>query len=107
MARRVGMDDIAQMAKPRIKDLPDLRHLAVPGADIALRATPRAARDGISFRDGQLRVSVTAVPENGRANLAVRLLLAAAMGVAQSDLILLRGQTSRDKLFRYGGASRS
>lgn len=89
------------MAKPKIRDLPDLSHLARPGAEIALRVTPKAARTGL-IRDGDiLRASVTAPPENGKANAATRSLLAAAMGVAPSRLILKRGATSRYKLFVY------
>lgn len=89
------------MAKPKIRDLPDLSHLARPGAEIALRVTPKAARTGLT-RDGDtLRASVTAPPENGKANAATRSLLAAAMGVAPSRLTLKRGATSRNKLFVY------
>jgi len=95
------------MAKPKPRDLPDLTDLAVPGTQIALRVTPRAARNGMERRDGALRVTVTAAPENGRANAAVQALLATAMGVAPSHLELVRGQTSRDKVFVYsGGTSR-
>ncbi|UWQ92759.1 DUF167 domain-containing protein [Aliisedimentitalea scapharcae] len=95
------------MGKPKKKDLPDLSELACKGTEIHLRVTPRAARNAI-VRDGSvLRVSVTVVPENGKANEAVQSLLATAMGVARSDLELKRGQTARDKLFVYVGASRS
>jgi len=89
------------MAKLKIRDLPDLSDLAQPGTEIPLRVTPKAARTGL-MRDGaSLRASVTAPPENGKANAAARALLAAAMGVAPSRLTLKRGATSRDKLFLY------
>lgn len=78
----------------------DLSHLALPGARIALRVTPRARRNEISVVDGAIRAHVTAAPEDGRANEAVVRLLARAMGVARSRLVLVRGATSRDKLFR-------
>ncbi|MCB1362739.1 MAG: DUF167 domain-containing protein [Rhodobacteraceae bacterium] len=91
------------MAKPKLRDLPDLTGLARPGTEIALRVTPRAARAAL-VRDGdRLRASVTVAPEAGRANEAVRALLAAAMGVAPSHLILKRGHSARDKLFVYTG----
>nr|WP_306346050.1 DUF167 domain-containing protein [Ruegeria atlantica] len=48
-----------------------------------------------------MRIFVTAPPENGKANEAVRNILAVAMGVAPSTLILRRGQASRDKVFVY------
>lgn len=91
------------MGKPKKKDLPDLCHLARPGADIMLRVTPKAARNAIVVGEGGLRVFVTAVAENGKATEAVRSLLAKAMGVPASSLVLRRGATSRDKLFVYSG----
>ena len=95
------------MGKPKKRDLPDLSDLTQAGAEIQMRVTPNASRSAI-VRDGAvLRVSVTVVPENGKANDAVQALLAKAMGVAKSDLRLKRGQMSRDKLFVYEGDSRS
>ena len=89
------------MAKPKIRNLPDLSDLALPGTEIALRVTPKAARTALS-RDGtSIRAHVTAAPENGKANDATRALLAKAMGVAPSHLTLKRGTASRDKLFVY------
>lgn len=78
----------------------DLRHLALPGTTLALRVTPRAARNTVTLKDGQLRVTVTTVPEDGKANAAVVQLLAKALGIPKSRLTLVRGATSRDKLFR-------
>ncbi len=91
------------MAKPKIRDLPDLSDLAQPGAEIALRVTPKAARTSLT-RDGDtLRATVTVAPENGKANAAVQALLAAAMKVAPSRLEIRRGQTARDKVFVFLG----
>ena len=74
--------------------------LAVAGAEFALRVTPRARREEIA-RDGTgYRAAVFAPPEDGKANAAVQALLAHALGVAKSRLVLVRGGTSRDKLFR-------
>ncbi len=85
------------------KDIPDLRDLARPGARITVRAIPNAARNKI-LRDGDdIRVYVTAVPEDGKANRAVVKLLAKALGIAKSDLNLIQGQTSRDKTFEIRG----
>ena len=49
---------------------------------------------------GAIRIAVTAQPEDGRANAAVTKALAKALGVAQGRLVLVRGDTSRDKVFR-------
>lgn len=82
-------------------DTPDLTHLAREGAEIAVRVTPKARRNAVSVaEDGGLRVHVTTVPEDGKANAAVQKLLAKALGVAKSRLTLIRGTTSRDKVFR-------
>lgn len=86
------------MARPEPSS--DLRGRAIPGAEFAVRVTPRASVNRLSDDDGQLRAWVTAVPEDGRANKAVTELLAAALGVARTRLSLLRGATSREKLFR-------
>lgn len=77
--------------------------LAVAGAEFALRVTPRARREEITRDAGGLRVAVFAPPEDGKANAAVQALLANALGVAKSRLTLVRGATSRDKVFRLDG----
>ena len=43
---------------------------------------------------------MTAAPEEGRATRAAQVLLAHALGVAKSRLVLLRGAVARDKVFR-------
>ncbi len=78
----------------------DLSHLAIKGRDIAVRVTPKAARNRVEVTETGLRVYVTCVPEDGKANKAVIKLLAQALGVAKSRLDLIRGATSRDKVFR-------
>lgn len=87
------------MARSKLRDLPDLSDLARPGARIAVRVSPRAARESVARHGDVLRVSVTAPPADGKANAAVQALLAAALGVAPSRLALLRGHSARDKLF--------
>jgi len=78
----------------------ELAHLVRPGAEIACRVTPRARRPDLRLEGGVVHVRVTAPPEDGRANRAVQEVLAKALGVAKSRLTLVRGATSRDKLFR-------
>lgn len=81
---------------------PDLSAQALLGAEFALHVTPAARRNALT--DGApLRAHVTAPPEDGRANDAVQKLLAKALGVAPSRLRLVRGATSRQKLFRLDG----
>ncbi len=46
-----------------------------------------------------VRIRVTAVPEGGKANAAVKKLLAKALSVPKARLRLIRGETARDKVF--------
>lgn len=81
--------------------VPDLSHLAVPGTEIMLRATPAARRNAIvQDAQGAFHAHVTAAPENGRANDALRGLVAQAVGIAPTRLRLIRGETVRIKTFR-------
>ena len=67
---------------------------------IAVRATPGARGESLAIDGDRLLARVTAAPEDGKANDAVRTLLASALGLAPSRLVLVRGATSREKLFR-------
>jgi uncharacterized protein YggU (UPF0235/DUF167 family) len=78
----------------------NLSALAIAGTTLAVRVTPNARANVVEVADGVLRIRVTAVPEDGKANEAVRTLLAQALGVARTRLTLIRGATSRDKVFR-------
>ena len=79
---------------------PDLTALARPGAEIAVRVTPKASRNAVVVEGNLIRVYVTTVPEDGKATAEVHKLLAKAMGIAKSRLELVRGATSREKVFR-------
>ncbi|HEY7652561.1 MAG TPA: DUF167 domain-containing protein [Methylomirabilota bacterium] len=66
-----------------------------------VRVQPRARRsEVVGWQDSVLRVRVTAAPYDGEANHAVARLLAKALDVAPSRVALVRGATTRDKLFR-------
>lgn len=82
----------------------DLSHLATSGTEIAVRVTPRASRERIEIAQDVIRVYVTAPAQDGRANDAARALLAKALGLAKSHVVLRRGQTARNKIFRIEGA---
>lgn len=71
---------------------------------IHVRLTPRAARDHVAPGDGDgYLVRVTAPPVDGRANDALRRLIARRAGVAPSRVTLVRGQKSRDKTLSVEG----
>jgi len=83
----------------------EIRVLAVPNARagevIGWEDDPRAGR--------VLRVKVAAPPVEGKANAALREVLAKHFGVAKSQVVLAKGSTSRVKVFTLpdgtGGAS--
>lgn len=87
------------MAKPKARALADLSDLAQPGAEIMVRVTPKAAYNAVLRQGDGIKVMVTTVPEGGKATADVAALLARALGVAPSQITLLRGATSRDKTF--------
>jgi uncharacterized protein len=73
-------------------------------ARIAVRVQPRAGRDEIvGERAGALLVRVKAPPVEGRANEAVRKLVAKRLGVAPRRVSVVRGASSRDKLVEVDG----
>ena len=74
--------------------------LAVTGAVLVVRVTPRARRAGVMLEDGVWKIAVSAPPEAGRANAAVAAALAHALGVAKGRLVLVQGAAARDKRFR-------
>jgi uncharacterized protein (TIGR00251 family) len=87
--------------------MPRARNLTrADGGLLPVRVQPRAAKDEVlGWRDGALRVRVTAAPEAGHANRAVIALLADAFDVPRSSIALVRGAATRDKLFRVGAHS--
>lgn len=89
------------MARPA-PDLPPvetIRALIDGEGRLAVRVTPGARHEGLELVDGRLCAKVRAKPEDGKATEAVRRLLAAGLGLAPSRVTLLRGATSREKLF--------
>jgi uncharacterized protein len=74
------------------------------GVVLPVRAQPGARRAGIQGeRNGALKVSVTAPPEDGRANEALIDLLREVLKLKRSQVELIAGQTSRDKRFLIRG----
>ncbi len=70
------------------------------GCSLPVRVRPGGRRDAVEGEHaGALRVCVTAAPERGAANEAVRALLAQALDVRASRISLIRGSTSREKVF--------
>jgi uncharacterized protein len=73
-------------------------------ARLALRVQPRSRRNEIvGERAGALLVRVTAPPVDGKANEAVRRLVAKRLGVPAGRVAVVRGESSRDKLVEVDG----
>ena len=69
----------------------------------AVRVKPGASRTSVGGRwpapgGDALIVAVSAPAVDGRANEAVRRALAGAFGVRRQDVVIVRGERSRDKL---------
>lgn len=67
-----------------------------------MRVTPGAKTESLTIKESQVQAKVRAKPQDGAANTAVIALLAKALGCAPSHIELLRGATSREKVFRIG-----
>jgi uncharacterized protein (TIGR00251 family) len=67
---------------------------------LSVRAQPKSSRNDIAgVSNEQLKIRITAPPVDGKANEHLIRLLAKWMGVAKSQVTLLRGETGRIKLF--------
>lgn len=79
------------------------------GVRVRIRLTPKAARDrvdGLALEaDGShvLKISVTTVPEDGKANLALIKFLSKAWKVPKSSIELVQGATDRRKVLEISG----
>jgi len=67
---------------------------------ISVKVKPNAKQERIEKIDeNNFSVWVKEKPQEGKANKAVIKILSDYFGVAKSDVILLKGQTSRQKIF--------
>lgn len=78
------------------------------GIAVPVRVTPRARKAGLAglveTADGpRLAIGVNEPPEDGRANRAVCLVLAKALGVPGGAVAVTQGASSRLKLLRVAG----
>ena len=76
------------------------------GAQFALRVQPRASRTAIAGTMGDaIKLAITAPPVDGKANQAVIEYLAELFRVAKSSIVILSGETGRNKLIAVRGVS--
>ncbi len=87
-----------------IDEAPDFVAEFEHGVRVRVKAVPGARRDAIAGPLGdRLKIRVSAPPEGGRANEAIRRLLAEAFAVSKADVSIYSGPTSRDKVFEIAG----
>jgi uncharacterized protein (TIGR00251 family) len=67
------------------------------GITVELRVHPRARRAALAMGGGALKASVTAPPEDGKANEAVIALLSQKWRLPKSAFAIIKGAATRDK----------
>jgi uncharacterized protein (TIGR00251 family) len=76
------------------------------GVVIHVYVAPRSsANKVVGAHNGALKVALTAPPVEGAANKALLEFLSKLLGVSQSSLVLVSGETSRNKIVRVEGIS--
>lgn len=70
---------------------------------IEVRVNPRSASPRIEAEEGGVRLWVAGAPSGGEANRQAVAALAAALGLPKSHVTIVRGLSSRNKVFRVQG----
>jgi uncharacterized protein len=92
-----------------LADLPSPFSKSDKGIRVSVRLTPSAAKDRIdgivadTQGNGVLRIAVSAVPEQGRANKAMIKLLAKQWRLPKSSLSVTQGAKDRNKVLNIEG----
>lgn len=69
---------------------------------ITVRVIPRAKFNRVEVQpDGSIRVHTTTAPTDGKATADVKKMLAEHYDVPKTSIKLIRGETSRDKVFEF------
>jgi hypothetical protein len=76
------------------------------GVSFALRVQPRASKSAVTGElDGALKISLAAPPVEGEANEELIRFLAKVFAVSRSQITLISGQRSKNKIVRVSGVS--
>ena len=70
---------------------------------IEVKVFPKSSRDELVKKDGILKVYIKAAPDKGKANKALIALIARTYKVKKSDVSIVTGQTSRNKVVEVSG----
>jgi len=83
-------------------------HESAQGISFAVKVHPRARKNAITGVMGDaLKLALTAPPVEGRANQAVIEFFAELFAIPRSSVTIASGETSRNKLVRISGLSRT
>jgi uncharacterized protein (TIGR00251 family) len=75
---------------------------------LKIHLLPRATRDEICGLHGDaIKVKVTAPPLEGKANKALQRFIAEKLNLASSQVEIMAGKRSREKILRISGISRA
>ena len=88
------------------KSFPAWLRVTASGITVAVAAQPNARRSEIVGCHGDaLKIKVASPPVEGAANEALVRFLADKLGIKQRDVLLLRGPSSRQKVFEIRGVT--
>jgi uncharacterized protein len=83
-------------------------HESAKGISFAVKVHPRARKNAITGVVGDaLKLALTAPPVEGRANHAVIEFFADLFAIPRSSVTIASGETSRNKVVRIAGLSRT
>ncbi len=75
-----------------------------PGVRIEIRVHPQAKKSRLAGMLGSAyKLDVAAPPADGRANEACIKVLGEVAGIARAQIRIIKGQTSRSKIFEFEG----
>ena len=75
---------------------------------LKIHLLPRASRDEICGLHGDaLKIKVTAPPVEGKANMALQRFIAEKLHLASSQVEIMAGKRSREKILKVSGISRA
>jgi hypothetical protein len=75
------------------------------GATLVIRVTPRARKNQVAqiMADGTIKITLTAPPVEGKANIALAKFLAEILQVPISSIEIIAGASGRSKLVSISG----
>jgi uncharacterized protein len=79
---------------------------AAQSATLSVRIQPRASKnESLRMEGGRFKIRLTAPPVDGAANEALVKFLANSLGVSKSQVEIVSGHASREKIVRIDGIS--